>query len=95
MPCLLLLFNWLSKPLNHQDILMFQKCIVVRRFYISFLEVKMKYSLPRAYAVFCGTDVSKMHSNEANLYFFYRGKDEVFTTTCICSILWYCSFKDA
>ena len=32
------------------------------------------------------TDVSKMHSNEAILYFLYTGKDEVFTTTCICTV---------
>ena len=33
---------------------MFQRCIVMRRFYISAIQVKMKYSLLRAYAVFCG-----------------------------------------
>ena len=32
-------------------------------------------------------DVSKMHSNEAILYFLQTGKDYVFTTTCICNIL--------
>ena len=36
------------------DILMFQRCIVMRRFYISSIQVRMKYSLPRTYAVFCG-----------------------------------------
>ena len=34
------------------------------------------------------TDVSKMHNNEAFLYFLQKVKDDVFTTTCICSILW-------
>ena len=34
------------------------------------------------------TDVSKMHSNEAIPYYFYTGKDELLTTTRICSILW-------
>ena len=37
-----------------QYLLMFQRCIVMRRFYISYKQVKMTYSLPRAYAVFCG-----------------------------------------
>ena len=35
-------------------VLMFQRCIVMRRFFISFKLVKMTYSLPRAYAVFRG-----------------------------------------
>ena len=34
------------------------------------------------------TDVSKMHSNEAILYFLQTGKDYVLTTMCICNILW-------
>ena len=36
------------------NILMFQRCIVMRRFYISYKQIKMTYSLPHAYAVFCG-----------------------------------------
>ena len=35
-------------------IMMFQKCIVMRGFYISYKQVKMTHSLPRAIAVFCG-----------------------------------------
>ena len=34
------------------------------------------------------TDVSKMHSKEQILYVLKTGKDNVFTTTCICIILW-------
>ena len=33
---------------------MFQRCIVMRRFYVSSIQVKMIYLLLRAYAVFCG-----------------------------------------
>ena len=36
------------------NLLMFQRCIAMRRFYISYTYVKMTFSLPRAYAVFCG-----------------------------------------
>ena len=35
-------------------LLMFQRCIVMRRFYISHKQVRMTFSLPCAYAVFCG-----------------------------------------
>ena len=35
-------------------ILMFQRYIIMRRFYISYKHVKMTYLLPRSYAVICG-----------------------------------------
>ena len=35
-------------------LLTFQRLIVMRLFYVSYKQVKMTYSLPRAYAVFCG-----------------------------------------
>ena len=35
-------------------VLLFQRCIVMRQFYLSYKQVKHDYSLPRAYAVICG-----------------------------------------
>ena len=43
-----------SPVTSNSDVLMFQRCIVIRRFYISYEKVKITHSLPRAYAVFCG-----------------------------------------
>ena len=41
---------------NHRrsNVLLFQRCIVMRQFYFSYKYVKHDYSLPRAYAVICG-----------------------------------------
>ena len=36
------------------QLLLFQRCIVMKQFYFSYKKVKHDYSLPRAYAVICG-----------------------------------------
>ena len=36
------------------SVLLFQRCIVMRRLYISYKQVKMMYSLSHAYALICG-----------------------------------------
>ena len=43
------------------DLPMFQRCIVMRRFNISYKQVKMTYSLPRVYAVFCGRFITSVY----------------------------------
>ena len=43
-----------TKVNSDQEILLFQRCIVMRQFYFSYKSVKHNYLLPRAYAVICG-----------------------------------------
>ena len=39
---------------QHEEILYFQRCIVMRLFYFSYKQVKHDFSLLSAYAIICG-----------------------------------------
>ena len=59
-------------------LLMFQRCIVMRPFYISHKQVKMTYSLPRAYGVFCGRFIITV-----NWDYLYAQKQGKLTSVCL------------
>ena len=50
----------------------------MRRFYISSIQIKMKYSLPRAYAVFCGKFVVTV-----NCDYLYAPKQGKLASVCL------------
>ena len=57
---------------------MLQRFIVMRRFYISYKQVKTTYSVSRAYAVFCGRCIIAV-----NLDYLYVQKQGKLASVCL------------